>query len=178
MENTLVYHPYRAYRYWVLFATILSIISFLLAGLCTHDCTFPALIFFCILGIGSLYLAKCLYDMANVAFVFSEDGLQIIGNIGAYYTWWPRRDCSYGYLVLYRGHNYLLLTNVEMPCQMAKKLTRRNVRRLKEKYDFGVTIHLSTEKTTTQIFEYLKKYETVIRETRDVWTTGDGSACR
>ena len=168
MKNAFVFHPYRVYRYFLPFEIVLSIISFILVGLCVQDGAFPASILFCILGIGSLYFVKYFYDMAKVALLFTEDGLQIIGNIGLSCTWVPWSDCSYGYRVLYRGHNYLLLTNAEISCQMAKKQVKKNMRRLRENYTSGVTIHLTTEENTTRIFEYLQKYETIIRDTRDV----------
>ena len=131
MKEAIVYRPYKAQTWPLVFTLPVGILAFVGAGYCLP---FSGVSVLCLTGIGiaCIWLSKVLYDSSKKAVIFEQNGLRIIGGSYFDYRYIPWGELTYGYYTQnYKGHLFVCY----LP--MCLTLKRQSVLPIKEQIRHG-----------------------------------------
>ncbi len=157
MNNIYTYRPYRSHVWFLPIVIPVAMLSFTAAGYC-----FPYVgvgVFCVAIGIVCTYLTKVLYDSSNMAVVFEQKGLRIVG--GSYndyrYLLWEEVSNAY-YVRNFRGFLFLVISPKVLGPQEAKKLANRGANLSKICIDDVIVIHIDYLQNVSQIKELIDSH--------------------
>lgn len=125
MDTSFLYRPYRSYGWFVPFTLGTAILAFVAVGyhLPRIDVTLFVLSAGGIMGAS---LSKMLYDLSNIAVLFEQEGVRIIGGRYTDYRYLPWEGSPYAYYTKsYKGHSFLVLSPTSLDRKQAHRLTNR-----------------------------------------------------
>lgn len=118
-QNNNTYRPYKSNIYFSVFATLVSVISFILFGLLLNNFE-PMSITLLVEAVISLLFAKGLYDSSYLTVSICESGLLITEKRKTVFTAWS--DLNYAYRLLNaKGHVFWALSSKPVDEKKAKK---------------------------------------------------------
>ena len=157
MNNICTYRPYRSHAWFLPFVIPVAMLAFMAAGYC-----FPYVgtVVFCVaIGIVCTYLTKVLYDSSNIAVVFEQEGLRIVGDSYKDYRYLLWEEVSNAYYVRnFRGFLFLVLSPKVLDPKEAKKLTNRGANLSKVCIDDVVVIHIDDLQNVSEIKELIDNH--------------------
>ena len=157
MHDTIIYRPYRSHGWFVPFAIAAQILSFAAAGFCIPNIGLFVLFF--AMGALAAYLAKVLYDSANIVVFFEQEGLRIAGGRYKNYRYFPWEGFSYVYYIRsFRGHLFVVLSPKELSPKEGKNFVRRGANLSRICIDSVVVIHMDVLQNTAQLKELINRH--------------------
>ena len=165
MNDIIIYRPYRSLGWFLFFTVPAGILTLGAAGYCLQ---YGGLIFiiFVIVGIAYIWVNKVLYDAWNIAVVFEQDGLRIVGGRFKDYQHILWKEVPYAYYVRnYKGHLFLELSPKALNPKEAKRIANRNSHLNKICKDSVVVIYIDNLQNTSHILELIVNY--VVHVTHD-----------
>lgn len=158
MNNTIIYRPYRSYKWFALFLLVTGIFEFVSVGFALHDAGLYIFLLV-MLGILSVCMAKVLFDFSKTVVTFEQDGLRIFGCGRSPYSYLPWDEFSYAYYVRsYKGDLFLVLSPKAIGYKEAKKLVNRGANSSKMCIDSAVVIFIKTTQDIIQLKEFVSNH--------------------
>lgn len=151
MNDAIVYRPYKAQTWPLVFTLPVGILAFVGAGYCLP---FSGVSVLCLIGVGMacIWLTKVLYDSSKRAVIFEQNGLRIIGGSYFDYRYIPWGELTYGcYTRNYKGHLFLLLSPNVLNSKEAKRFANQGANWSRIYIDYVVVIYLDVLQDVTQI---------------------------
>lgn len=151
MNDAIVYRPYKAQTWPLVFTLPVGILAFVGVGYCLP---FSAVSVLCLTGIGMacIWLTKVLYDSSKKAVFFEQNGLRIIGGSYFDYRYIPWEELTYGcYTRNYKGHLFLVLSPNVLSSKEAKHFANQGANSSRIFIDYVVVIYLDVLQDVSQI---------------------------
>ncbi len=151
MNDAIVYHPYKAQTWPLVFTLPVGILAFVGAGYCLP---FSGVSVLCLTGIGivCIWLSKVLYDSSKKAVIFEQNGLRIIGGSYFDYRYIPWGELKYGYYTRnYKGHLFVVLSPNVLNSKEAKRFANQGANSSRIFIDYVVVIYLDALQDVAQI---------------------------
>ena len=151
MNDAIVYRPYKAQTWPLVFTLPVGILAFVGAG---YYLPFSGVSVLCLSGIGvaCIWLSKVLYDSSKKAVIFEQNGLRIIGGSYFDYRYIPWGELKYGYYTRnYKGHLFVVLSPNVLNSKEAKCFANQGANSSRIFIDYVVVIYLDVLQDVTQI---------------------------
>lgn len=157
MKDTIIYRPYRSHAWFIPFTIPVGMLAFVAAGYCFPYVRFS--IFWVAIGVVCAYLTKVFFDSSNIAVVFEQEGLRIVGGSYKDYRYLLWEEVSNAcYVRNFRGFLFLVLSPKAISPKEAKYFAKRGANLSKICIDDVVVIHIDMLQDVSQIKELIANH--------------------
>lgn len=163
MNNTIIYRPYKVYRWALPFTVIIGVLSFAVSGCCAPYWGCGVLIPVAI-GLMCLWLTRKMYNASNMAVFLEPEGLRLVGGrFDDYrYVCWEEVSNAY-YARTFRGFMFLVLSPKSLNSNEVKRLVNRGAHSSKLCIDDAIVIYIDSQQEDIRIKEHIDKYVSHVR---------------
>ena len=126
MNDTIIYHPNKEFKFMVPILFGFSQICFVLALWAISQQALPEILFFAIAYVLFLFSTKPFYSMVNVVYYFESTGIRVAGGKHTNYRFVLWQDFSHAYYVRnFKNQTSLVLSPTALDKKQAKKFMNK-----------------------------------------------------